>query len=95
MKVSIDLPDKVAEIMGDSQEMLEKNIKLNLALLLYKRGLLSFGRARELAGLSVWDFIEKLAEAKIPINYDVDDLEEDLRTIDKLFKEKIKNESNI
>ncbi|NPA16898.1 MAG: UPF0175 family protein, partial [Aquificae bacterium] len=41
-------------------------------------------KARELADLSVWEFLERLNENKIPLHYDIKDLEQDLEVIKKL-----------
>ncbi len=45
---------------------------------------LSFGKSKELAGLSVWEFMEKFSENQIPFNYDIEDFKEDLKTIEEL-----------
>jgi predicted HTH domain antitoxin len=50
VKVVIDLP--LNEV--------EKRVKIELALSLYKKGILSFGQVRKLAELSKWEFIELL-----------------------------------
>ena len=60
------------------------NSKTQIALFFYGKGKLSFGKARELAGLSVWEFMEKLKENQIPLKYDVEDFKEDLETVKKL-----------
>jgi predicted HTH domain antitoxin len=46
-------------------------IKRELAAFFFQRGVLSFGQARQFAGLSVWDFLEFLRERKIPLHYDI------------------------
>jgi predicted HTH domain antitoxin len=45
---------------------------------------LSFGKARELAGLSRWAFHDLLGEEGILRRYDVRELEEDLKTLEEL-----------
>jgi predicted HTH domain antitoxin len=57
---------------------------LNLAVRLYAKGLLSFGKARQLAGVTRWDFHDLLGEEGILRRYDVGELEEDLRTLEDL-----------
>ena len=86
MKITIELPDNVLTLLNIPKDKPSSELKVQLALFLYEKGKLSFGKARELAGLSVWKFMEKLSENKIPINYDVEDLKEDLETIKKLWK---------
>ena len=58
--------------------------KLEMALKLYQDGEVSLGRASELSGLSIWEFLDHLALKKIPLNYSLEDLENDLRTVDGL-----------
>lgn len=84
MKLIMELPDDVLTILNIPKDKLSSELKIQLALFLYEKGKLSFGKARELAGLSVWEFMEKLSENKIPLNYDVEDLKEDLETIKEL-----------
>jgi predicted HTH domain antitoxin len=50
----------------------------NSALALYARGILGFGKARELCGLTKWQFEELLGRRKIVRPYDEDDLAVDL-----------------
>ena len=84
MKVIMELPDDVLKILNIPKNELSSELRIQLALFLYEKRKLSFGKARELAGLSVWEFMEKLNENKIPFNYDVEDLKEDLETIKEL-----------
>lgn len=49
-----------------------------------EKGLLSFGKARKLAGLSKWEFHELLAAEGIPRHYDVEELEADLHALEEL-----------
>lgn len=58
--------------------------KLETALKLYQNGEVSLGKAAELSGLNIWGFLDQLAEKKIPLNYSIEDLENDINTIDKL-----------
>jgi predicted HTH domain antitoxin len=43
--------------------------------------MLSFGQARRLSGLSVWDFLELLRKREVQLHYDIAELEEDLKTL--------------
>jgi predicted HTH domain antitoxin len=58
--------------------MTPEELRLELALALYQRGKLSFGKARELAGVSAWAFQEMLGLRGIPVHYDLPEYEEDL-----------------
>jgi len=56
----------------------EAEVRKELALALYARGILGFGKARELCGLTKWQFEELLGRRKVVRPYDEDDLAADL-----------------
>jgi len=64
--------------------MTPRDLKRELAIYLYQQGRLSFGKAREMAGMTVWAFQQLLASREIPVHYDVEDYEEDLTTLKEL-----------
>lgn len=58
--------------------------KLEYALKLYQDKKVSIGKAAELSSISIWEFMEKLSQLKIPINYNLEDLENDLKLVKNL-----------
>jgi predicted HTH domain antitoxin len=60
----------------------ERDALVDVAIGLYKREIISLGRAAEIAGLSTPQMLEELGQRRIPINYGVEDLREDLATLD-------------
>lgn len=56
-----------------------------LAVSFFQRNMLSFGQARQLADLSLWDFLDLLRERKVPLHYNGSDYEEDLKTIQEFL----------
>ena len=48
---------------------------------LYAQGRLSIGKARELAGMTLWEFRQLLGSRRIPPHYDMADLGEDVATL--------------
>jgi predicted HTH domain antitoxin len=52
-------------------------LKVETAVHLYAQGRLSLGKARELAGLTLWEFRQLLASRRIPTHYDEADLDEE------------------
>lgn len=56
----------------------ERLLKIELSIAPYQRGILSMGKARKLAGMSKWEFIEELAKRKIERHYTIKELEEDI-----------------
>ncbi|MCZ7383902.1 MAG: UPF0175 family protein [Candidatus Methanoperedens sp.] len=53
---------------------------------LYREGLVSIGKAAEIANVSIWEMLEILARKKIPLNYYSEDLEADIKTLEKVLK---------
>lgn len=70
----------------DAARMTPAELKVELAVHLYAQGKLSIGKARELAGMSLWEFRQLLAARRIPPHYDVSDLHEDITTLRALGK---------
>lgn len=48
---------------------------------LYREGLVSIGKAAEITGLPRSEMMDLLNEKRVPINYTVEDLEEDMKTL--------------
>jgi predicted HTH domain antitoxin len=71
------------EIMHTTR-MSPAEMKRELALSLFQQGKISFGKARELAGMTVWAFQQLLGSREIPVHYDVKDYLEDRAALEKL-----------
>lgn len=83
-KLTLEIPpDLVDAIRLPFEEKLTR-LRRELALRLYEKDLLSFGKARELAGMSKWDFHVLLGDEGIPRRYDLEELERDLKTLEAL-----------
>ncbi len=78
MTVTLNLPDEVFAAAGVPEGRVEDEARKELALAFYGRGILSCGKACELAGTSRMEFDRLLKERKIVRAYDVEDLETDL-----------------
>ncbi len=78
--VSIEIPDEVMH----AARMTPEDLKRELAIHLFREGKLSFGKARELAGLNVWEFQNLLGSRNIPLHYGVEEYEDDLRTLKEM-----------
>jgi len=55
-----------------------------IAVLLFQKGKLTLGQASELAGMTQLQFQHILASRQIPIHYDVEDLEADIKTLHEM-----------
>lgn len=75
---SIEIPENVLTSIKIPKKELEKTLKIDLAVTLYQREVISLGNARKLAGMSKWEFIEELARRKVLCHYTERELREDL-----------------
>ena len=65
-------------------KMTPAELKQELAFALFAQGKISFGKARELAGLTVWQFQNELGSRALAMHYDRQDLAEDVATLREL-----------
>jgi predicted HTH domain antitoxin len=80
-RVILEVPDDLVQALKLPAEEVPTRLRRELALRLYEKGLLSFGKARELAGMTRWAFHDLLGEEGVPRRYDEAELEEDLQTL--------------
>ena len=78
--VSIEIPSEVVH----ATRMTPQELKCELAVYLFQQSKLSFGKAREMAGMTAWAFQQLLGSRGIPVHYDLKDYEEDLETLKEL-----------
>ncbi len=88
VEVKVKVPSEVVELV--SPRKLEDELRLLVALELYREGKVSLGKAAEIAGLSLREFLYELRIRRIPLNYDLEELEEDLKVVNELLREKEK-----
>lgn len=77
---TFDIPQDIL----DSARLSLSEARLELAIALYAQRRLSIGKARELANVSLWQFRQILAARRISVNYDVEELHQDIATLQKL-----------
>jgi predicted HTH domain antitoxin len=77
----ITIPESVEHALRVPLKNKEKELKKLLALKLYEKGMLGMGIAREWLGVSRMEFLYILKEEGIRVNYDMEDLEDDLKSI--------------
>lgn len=75
---TIEIDDDIYEALQLPEEGRSPTLKRELAVSLYARDILSFGKARALADLSKREFQRLLGEREIPRHYGEQELEEDL-----------------
>jgi len=78
--ISIGIPREVVH----ATRMTPQELRRELAVYLFQQGKLSFGKARQMAGMTVWAFQQLLGSREIPVHYDVEDYEQDLAALKAL-----------
>lgn len=78
MSIHLDIPDSVTQAMRLPAAEHTQRLKVELGLALYTQGILSLGKARQLAELSKSEFGRLLGQRGIPRHYEVEDLQDDL-----------------
>lgn len=85
VKTTVDLPSDFSLNVKVSEAEMSDFIKKTLAVELYREGKLSLGKATELAGFtSKWEMITFLDSKGVALRYSVEDVDEDLETLEKL-----------
>lgn len=75
--ITLMIPRNLAEESGFS----ETDIKLEMAIILFRNQLYSLGKASEFAGLHPSQFQQELAKRQISVHYDVADYQQDIDTL--------------
>jgi len=75
---------EVSQEILDSARLTPSELMVEMAVHLYTQGRLPIGKARELAGMTLWEFRQLLASRRIPPHYDEADLDEDIATLREL-----------
>ena len=84
MKITVNLPDKLTEI-GEQWGDLSQKIVDSLAFEAYKSKIISTAELGEILGFnSRWEIHDFLQKSEIYLNYEADDLADDLATINDL-----------
>jgi len=76
--IVIKIPRDIVEGARIPEKEFEKVARIELAVALYAKGILSLGQARRLAGLSKWEFLEELAKRQVERHYTREELEDDI-----------------
>lgn len=84
--LKMDVPDFLVNLADIKKNKLQEYIRQTLAVALYREGKLSLGKAKELAHLSnKWEMIQLLNSRGVPLDYQADDAEADLETLENIL----------
>jgi predicted HTH domain antitoxin len=75
--MSVVIPDHILQ----APKMTEYELKLEIAIILYKQQKISSGKVRGWTGLTVIEFQHELAKRGLYLNYDVEDFRSDIQTL--------------
>ncbi len=78
MELTLHIPKEVDMALKVPGKEKKAFLLKELALSLYQQDILSFGKARELANMTKWEFHNELGRRKIARHYTVEDFQEDL-----------------
>ncbi len=78
--MSVVIPDDILQ----ATKMTEDELRLEIAIMLYKQQKISSGKVRAWTGLTVLQFQNELAKRGLCINYDVKDFQSDVKTLQSL-----------
>lgn len=78
MAIYLEIPDSVTRAMRLPPVEQRQQLLVELAVTLYVQGILSFGKARELAKLNRLEFGLLLGKRGIPRHYYAEELQDDL-----------------
>lgn len=78
MTITIEIPDTVARAIRIPRKEQQRQLKIELAISLYAQGILPFGKAAELADMTLLEFGILLGKRNIPRQYDEADLQDDI-----------------
>jgi predicted HTH domain antitoxin len=75
---------QVPQEILDAARISIPELRVELALMLYEQKRLSIGKARELAGMTLWEFRQVLGARRIMPHYQATELREDVETLKNL-----------
>jgi len=85
MEITINLPEDVANVFLADGESIEREVLEATALEGYRTGKLSHAQVGRMLNLNRFEVDEFFKDHDVALNYTIEDLEADRRTLDKLF----------
>ena len=84
IKTEIELPSDILYSQGVYKNRIGYFVKKNFLLELYREGKVSLGRMAALLGMNLVEMMGVMKDSNIPLNYGIEELEEDTETAKKL-----------
>lgn len=84
--LNLELPESTINAIDIPNERLPDFIRKTMAVELYREGILSLGKAKELAGFeNKWQMIELLNSKGVPIHFSAEEAQSDFNTLNHLL----------
>lgn len=80
----LSIPDSVRHSLKLPEKSVQQDLLKLLAVKLYEKGALGLGKASELCGVSRNEFLHILKEEQVFLNYDDEELDRDITTLESL-----------
>lgn len=84
IRTEIELPSDILYSQGVYENRAEYFVKKNFLLELYREGKISLGRIVALLGMNQMEMLGVMKDSDIPLNYGIQELEEDMETAKRL-----------
>lgn len=78
MTLHLQIPDSIVQAIRLPEDRIPQELMKELAIALYAQGVLSFGKARELADMETYEFGQLLGKRKVSRHYGREELGDDL-----------------
>ena len=78
--MSVTITDEILDSAGLS----ETEFMQEVAVMLFQQETISLGKASAMANMNQLQFLQLLGSRSIPIHYDINELQEDLKTLEVL-----------
>ena len=79
MSLQLDISESITASLRLPEDEIEPRLRMELAIALYGQGILSLGKAAELASVSRFEFSEMVGSRGVSRHYTEEDLAADLR----------------
>ncbi|RKY57294.1 MAG: UPF0175 family protein [Candidatus Latescibacterota bacterium] len=81
VEARLRFPQEITTVCKVDEEELGPYLKELIAIELYREGVVSLGKAAEIAGVDKVEMMDLLRRKKIPLHYGLKELREDMETI--------------
>lgn len=66
--IPIEIPSDLMIVLNESEQEIQSHFQASIAMMLFKEGKLTIGKATQLSGLTRFEFEKLLAKNKIPVS---------------------------